>query len=324
VNETTQAKCKRVLTWLRNGNEMTNKIGGNPAMNQDGTPVVSTALAVAPNTALAAMNVPDFMQNIPKEELGTELMKQYISPPRLKIVQGQSGQELKREFGESAVVVIPNNVLITPPIDFKNKAEHSEFIRIIPIFFYPEFCDFNPMGVTPYCIERSTNPQSQLGLKCRGQFDKRKRLVDPDDAQKGVKTYMEVLNFICAIWHPTHFTDPVMVSMKSTDFTTGRNWCKLAAIPRGVPCYGQVFELSCSPRKKDKNEWYGWDIRHAATPEGMIEFVQDVDWFKHLRMLHLEYKAGFEEGLLQANYEDDPADPDSNDTLETTASNVKF
>lgn len=324
MNDTPQAKCKRVLRWLRNERKemSTNQIGGNPAVNQQGQPIgQTTELTTSPivGGALAKMDIPEFMLGLPKEELGTELMKQYVSPPRMKIVQGQSQQELKRLFPESSVVITPEMIGVTGAIDFRNGQEESDFIRVVPVFFYTEYCLFNPMGVKPYCRERSIDAQSKLAIRCKGQIDKRS-MPCPEDLSKLCK-YQEVFNFILYVWNPDVYKDPVLLSLKSSDFVCGKEWCRLACIPRGVPCYGQVFELNCSPRKKDDNNWYGWNVRHAITEQGMIEFVRNEEWFNHLREVHAQFVDNYRADELRANYDDElPAD-DAN-TVQTSASNV--
>lgn len=293
---------------------MAEQIGGQPAILQSGARVVPPTQAQAPaqqiavvpvNTSLAVLDVPEFMDV--GDDNGLALMKQYVVPPRLKIVQGQSQIETKQQFGESSIIVTPDNVLLTSPIDFKSADKQSDIIRVVPLFFYPEFLHTSPMDTDePFILERSTDPDSKLALRCRGQFDKREYTTE-----NGIYRYLEVLNFIVSIWYPEHFTDPVLVTFKRSDFAEGRKWCKIASIPKNpvtkkhIPCFGQVFNLCCSPRKKDKFNWYGWDVASATTENGLVELVRDEQMFRYGQMMHKEFTDAHAEGKLRATYDDE-------------------
>lgn len=317
---TAQAKCKRVLRWLRNEEMSTEIIGGNPAVTQAGTPVATgpatTALAIPGSKSIALTNAPDFMKGLAPSELGTELMGQYISPPRMKLVQSQSGQELRQQFPESSIIAVPALKEISAPIDFKNGMKESQSIRVVPLFFYPEFVLMSPFGIDPFLRERSTDPQSPLAAKCRALPFEKRSIPCPEDPNQVCK-YKEVMNFIVAVLHPHGFEDPLLISFSGSAFTEARNWCKLAKVPRGIPLYGQVFDLSCSPRKKDKFNWYGWNVRAATAENGLLEFITDEPFFNWLRDQHTMFAEGYADGLLQANYED--ADDLGESAVNTTA-----
>lgn len=296
----------------------TQVIGGNPAVTQDGTPV-QTGVTTQATQLSTNLQVPEFMLAVPKDELGTDLMKQYVSPPRLKIVQAMTASELKDQFGESAVLC--EGAQVTPPINFKGGETESEPIQIVPLFFYPEFIYQSPMGVAPFIRERSTDPNSKVALKCRGQFDKRKVTSEEDPTK--FNTYFECLNFVCQIIHPHGFDTPVLITFKGASFAEGRNWCKLAAMPKHVPLYAQIFELTAHREKNEKGQWYQFGVRASIDPEtSMISMIRDQAWFEYLRSVHVEMRNAHAEGLLQATYEgeDEPLPPN---TVEAESA-VKF
>ena len=325
MNITAQAKCERVLRWLRNEDIMTTTIGGNPAVNQAGEPIPGTTLALTPQQqkTLTTLDVPDWIL-AEKEDLGTELMGRYISLPRLKIVQGQSKQELKREFGESSVIMTPDNKLVTGPLDKnspvnpKTGQPETEKIRLVPLFFYPEFLLTNPIKIAtlPFIRERSTDDQSAIARRCRGPKEGRTFVCPDDPSGQLLCTYSEALNFIVALWHGEEgqFPDPCLISFRMGSWVEGANWCKVlkSMEQQRIPMYGQVFELNVSPRKKDQFDYYGFNVRSALRPNGLAEFVANPDlpdggqgWFQYAKELHRTLKEQHSENLLRANYDDE-------------------
>jgi hypothetical protein len=300
----------RFLRFIRNESKLmsTEIVGANPAVMQSGAIVpVSGETTLAP--VQTGVIVPDWMATEEKD-LGTDMMGRYISPSRLKIVQGQSQQEIKQEFGESSVILVPDRKLVTSPIDYKNgridprtQVRESEPIRLIPLFFYPEFLELSPMGVQPFVRNRTTDSSSPLAAKCRGPKDKR-TYPCPEDKSKNC-IYSEALNFIATVLSPEGIHEPVMLSFRAGSFFVGSQWCRLAKQVPNLPLYAQVFELNISPRKKDAYNWYSWNIRAALTPNNLPEIVTDPAWFNYLKDSYKALRANYESGLLRANYDDD-------------------
>ena len=307
-------------------------IGGNPAINQQGQPIADTQLApVAVDTAITTLQVPDWMV-VDKTDSGTELMGRYVSPPRLKIVQGSSKQDLKQEFGESAVVMAPENRLVVGPItkdspinQATGKREGGK-IRCVPLFFFPEFLCTNPLGVPNlgFIRERTQDPDSALARKCQGRKEGRE-FPCPEDPSKLCK-YSESLNFIVAIWEPSDFIEPALVTFRAGSWIEGANWCKIIKMmdQRKIPIYGQVFEINVGPRNKDQWDYYGFNVRSALQPNGIPELVTDQPWFEHAKALHKDFKQNHADKVLQVAVDDDDATSAQDGNIIDTTSTVKF
>lgn len=266
---------------------------------------------------------------VDKAELGTANMVQYIVPPRLKIVQGQSSIELKQIHPESCVIAttsgnpVPRRV--TNPLQ-RNAAGQLivDTFTVVPIYFYPEFTLQNPGGLgLPFLVDRSTDERSPLAQICRGDFKKRQRPC-PTHPDKMCK-FVEILNFIVAIHSKPEFEEFFLMSFQRAEFSKGRNWCEAIRYPRNVPCYAQFFEVGVGARQKDNNNWYGYDVKPVVDPvtnklAGLFSEA-DLPWFQYYRAQFLELQQKHEEGVLQADYESE-AETVADNVVETTATPV--
>ena len=315
-------------------------IGGNPAVNQQGQPVAGTQIAtVQQGTELATLQVPDWMVT-KKEDSGIELMGRYVSPPRLKIVQGQSKQDLKQEFGESAIIMAPENRLVVGPITkdspinpASGKREGGK-IRCVPLFFFPEFLLTNPLGVPglSFIRERTQDPESKIARLCVGRKEGRE-FPCPEDPSKMCK-YSESLNFIVAIWEPGDFPEPALITFRAGSWIEGANWCKILKMmnQKQLPMYSQVFEINVGPRNKDQFDYYAFNVRSALQPNGLPELVCNPAyadggqaWFEHAQALHREFKQNHSDKVLQVAVDDEEAvSAGEGNVIDTTATTVKF
>lgn len=291
-------------------------------------PAANLAVAAQPGTGVSRRvdmpEVPEWMR-VDKAELGTEAMAQYISPPRLKIVQGQSGIELKRDFPESTVIVVASGTKpqqLTPAVDMRIPNVHSQKFRIVPIFFFAEFTLQNPGGLgMPFIRDRSTDPNSPLAMRCRGDFKQRK-MQCPEHKDKEC-SFAEVLNFIVAIQDRPEFDQFYLMSFNKGEFTTGRNWCQSVRYPQGIPCYSQIFEVDVSIRTKEQNSWWGFNIEPAVRPDGKLEFLTDKSWFEYYRHQFLDLQDKAREQLIIVDYEAE-AQVNGDNVINTTASKTTF
>lgn len=80
--------------------------------------------------------------------------------PRIKLIQGSSKIELKKQFGEGAVVLSPDNTLL-------GKAE-DPFVAV-PLFLYETYelhADINDKTTAMVVLESTTDPRSNLARQC--------------------------------------------------------------------------------------------------------------------------------------------------------------
>ena len=245
-----------------------------------------------PSSILANSDLPEYMQGA---DTGTELMGQYVSPPRVSLVQGLSPKELKEQFGEGAIYSSPGNVLIS--------ASSSDTpVRFVPIFFYPEFIEWNPRSAKIAIRHRTFDSNSPLAARCRS-FDKKVREYPCPEIPDKIIRCQEHLNFVVMLLDHELTGIPMLLSFSRTGFRDGKSLIDLIRMRRAA-MYGLIFDLSAGERKNDEGAWYGFDIRSAISADGMTAYV-DQDWFAYLQQQHEEFRANYESGLMQAEYGDE-------------------
>lgn len=335
------SKVERVVRWLRNESKpmSTNVIGGNPAVNQAGQPVdavvpveAATSLAL-PNTTALGQEIPDWML-VPKDELAsTQRMAEYVTPPRLKIISSMTDHELKQKFGETAVIVRPDDIAVTEPIDFRKGEKEGQPFVVIPLFFWTEYTEQNPYGVAnlPFIKDRSTDPDSRLARLCRQTDMKKRSYPCPEDPSKNCR-YAEVLNFIVHLADPGVFQSPLHMSFQVGTFSEGKEWSKLCQVPKNVVCYAQVFEARVMMKSNDKFTWATFKLNHKIAEDGTLMFLNryygeaSKEAFTIFRDLANDLEMKHQQGLLRPEYEDNDATdrPNTIDVTSTTGKHVNM
>lgn len=296
--ERVEKDCSRIRNWLMT----TQIVTPNAGATQAGASVIvapattEIAVAVAMPGAISA-TLPDYMKN---EPTGTELIGQYVTPPRIAIVQPLSDAEVKKAYGETACYASPSNELILPAWVDTNPAP---VVRFVPIFFFPEFIEWNPRGVQGLNAIRSrtTDPKSELAQKCKSFETGIRNYPCPEKPEKLIRC-QEHLNFVIMLLDHSLTGIPMMMSFSRTGHKDGRKLCDTIRMRR-APMYGLIFDLSIGPRSNDEGAWYGFDVRGTIAENGMSAFV-DEEWFNYLKVMHLQMVKDYELGMLQAQYEE--------------------
>lgn len=237
-------------------------------------------------------SVPAFMQN--QEVMGTEALNAYVRPPRLKLVQAMSRAPFD-QYDQGTVLVVPQLIEFAKVDRATKKGDKWKFI---PLFFYPEWIQTNPMALAnaPFIRERSFDPRSELARKARTKetwFE-----PCPEDPKLQIAN-RECLNFVVMPYdHPTLSGTMCVLTFARANFRDGSNLASMIKI-RKAPIFGQVFEASAAQRENAKGAWWGLNI---SIPEDTPwAGVEDFEVFK---ALHLELAKTHEEGLLQVDYDD--------------------
>jgi len=231
--------------------------------------------------------LPAFMQA--EEETGVEELAQFIIPPRVKIVQAQSGGQLKELFEVGDVVLVPQMLLVAP---------FGEPFHFTPIFFFPEWLLTNPVGVTPFVRERSTDPQSEIAAKARNKVS----IPCPEKPGKECR-YVQHLNYISII-HNVDVSTPVVLSFARAEHSTGQNLASRIRM-RKAPIYGCTFEAQVMERENAEGNWCGFDILNPSEESRVSPFIQDEEMFNELKAFHLEFKDAHEKSMIQLDFEND-------------------
>jgi hypothetical protein len=254
-------------------------------------------------------SMPAFMQG---SDLGVEDLGQYVIPPRLKVLQPLSDREtFLSKFDVGDVIAVPQMVLVAPTVkDEKDKpTEDGEPFHFIPVFFFPEWCLWNPIqtrGTLPAIVARTTDPTSTIAAKSRSPA----LWNEPcPEAPEFMCRYVEHLNFVIVILGDHDLTGiPVIMSFSRAEHRRGSNFASLIKM-RKAPLYGCQFEARVGPRSNNKGHWYGIDVTNPSGDSGIEPFVQEKDVFGHLEGLHLEYKKAHEDAKIRVDYEDTLDEP---------------
>ena len=144
--------------------------------------------------------------------LGAEDFGQYIKPPRMKIVQPTSRAPLSEKFAPGSAVLVPRMELI---------AEKGKPFLFTPIFFFPEWCTWNPLAAPGLSTirARSYDPKSSIAVKCR---DKATRSEVCPEAPSLQITHQEHLN-LAVILHGVDGMEetPVIMTFVRGEYVTG-------------------------------------------------------------------------------------------------------
>lgn len=269
---------------------------------------------------------PDPIANLPAHlqqytgETGLENLKQYVVPPRLKIVQDQSGDQYK-DFNTGDIILVPQMIMI---------AESGQPFYITPIFTYTEFCIWNPWilkGQIPIIRERSIDPKSDIARRSRNKETWFATCPEaPQAKQKDEKyqlRYCEHVNYICSLeaGHEMSGT-PFVISFHHSGFFDAQKWASLITMRSNngrIPIFAGVYEAKSVERSNNQGHWMGLDITNPsleATQRGIPLWVPDdrfqtfVNFFKSFKDLH-------DHGDLRAEYDDDIQDAEVVDSKDS-------
>lgn len=265
------------------------------------------------NRALALnmrADLPEFMQGTAKEDYGLQDALQYVRPPRIKIVQPLSRPQIKDLFNDGDAIAVPTlQLLAANQLDMQTKKPSGvgEPFLIVPIFFYPEFCVWNPLplvnsGQLPTIRERSLDSRSAIAIRAKSQ---NREDVCPESPNEKIK-YVEHLNFIVMPLDGDFFGTPLVASFSKAEFKTGSSFCAALQMRR-APIYGCVFQFQVKKRSNQKGTWYGFDITNPQPPASPWLGQNDAELYKWLQERHVEFREAHSAGLLQADYDDETA-----------------
>ena len=242
---------------------------------------------------------------------GVEELREYYVPPRFKIVQAQSKQELVDLFGVGAGIVVPSNI---PVAKYEEQFKRSNPFTFIPIFTFKEYGIVNPRNVKnpetgadlPFMRERTYDPKSEIAKRAKDFQNKENRYEtcpESKDPNKRLR-FVEFLNFICIIEGvPDLYMMPVHFSFWSTGHADGRALANYILARTGVPLYAQRFQGTVTPRNNAEGNWKGLTVQ---IPQVADSFVQSAEECEFYRQKHVEVKQMFNERKMQVDHEDEP------------------
>ncbi len=245
------------------------------------------------------MAPPTFMGD---DRTGTELIRSYVIPPRLKFVQKQSDDKLLAEFDVGTLLVSPSNMVIA-------SGEDEKFI-LTPLFFFVEYCTWNHIsqkGKLPAIRERSFDPKGEIAIKSR---DPETRQEDTPGLKDVKMRHVEHLNFIVRLVNHT-VTEDIILSFSRGDHGAGRTFCSLIQM-RKAPLFGCKFVAVIKKRENDMGSWFGLDMKNPSEDDGE-PWVEEDD-YEVLKAAHESFREIYANANLRVDYAEDEGEPtDDND-----------
>lgn len=255
---------------------------------------------VNPNDPKTMIEKPSYLTNLPKDDLKD--MKKFLSPPRIKIVQGQTGAPFKPAFRDGDVLVNPQMIHIG--------SSQQEF-TFVPIHFFPTWICTNPWELKnqlPFIRELSFEEDSIIAKKARAFIEE----PCPENPKERIK-YRQVLNYLVRIRNLNVELpdDPVTMIFYSGEFNTGRALIGLID-KRESPRYVCQFNAISAFRTGKKGNWHGLDLRNSPEPWVPAELVESY------RQQYLQLKTLVDNRQIQIDMDDtDMGGGDSNAANET-------
>lgn len=265
------------------------------------------------NTELANVNaqLPDFMAA--HGGAGTETLRQYIRPSRVKIVQYQSLGIFKEQFSPGDVVLVPQLIQL---IQYNKQNAQYNRLWFTPLFFFAEYLLVNPIelkGSEPFVVDRTTNVKSELARRAKSE---RERTEDYPGKPQYKRKYVEALNFVSIVHIQGFEATPVVFSFSNAEHKSGETLAAHITMRRQgqvrAPLYGCVFQGEVRDRRNTKGEWLGFDISNPTADSGFAPFIMDQALFNQYAALHEELATAFNEQRLDIDYEDAEAPVDAN------------
>jgi hypothetical protein len=251
--------------------------------------------------------LPAFMHE--DRDMGVKELRQYIVPPRIKIVQPQSGEPFKPQFNEGDVVLVPQMVQVAPiMLENGRPTKNGTPFHFIPVFFFPEWCCWNSIlmkGSVPAIRERSFDPMSMIAQRSRSEQTRFAPQPEQPNNPKMQLRFLEHLNFVVVLLGENEVAGiPTVISFLSGEHKTGSTLSSLITMRR-CPIFGCQFEAAARYRTNAKGQWYGLDITNPSIQSGFSGSVTDENQYNALKKAHLDFKKAHADRVLVVDHDDE-------------------
>jgi hypothetical protein len=206
--------------------------------------------------------LPDYLST-EVEKVGVDQIKNFVKPPRLKVIQAQSDSTFTDQFQPGDVIIVPQMLLVSPLGKDASNGKPNEVgqpFTVQPIFFFPEWCVWNPLetkGTLPMLGERSLDPNGQLAIYSRDPS--KREFVCPTAPQYKCKI-QEHLNFVFLI-----DGEAVIASFHRGSYTAGQTLLTLIQM-RDKSLFACKFQAQSTFQSNKKGKWYGLTFTNPTKP----------------------------------------------------------
>jgi len=256
---------------------------------------------------VTGINLPAFMTD--DGQAGVESLSEFITPPRIKIVQKQAMSELLAVFHPGDVILSPMNATVLEmPRDESGRPKEGERVafKLVPIFFYPEWVTWNPIelkGKESAIRYRTVDPTDPVVVKSRNAETRSE--PHPDDPKLRIR-HVEHLNFVVMLYDSHLGPEPAILSFARGEHSAGTKFAALIKM-RKAPIYGGIYEAVVVHRHGELGDWYGFDMTNPQDGNG---WVREAD-YTIFKAAHAEFEEYHRSSRLQSRLEDDALASDS-------------
>lgn len=258
------------------------------------------------NQVVTQANLPAHLQNREKV-VGLDNLKQYYTPPRLKIIQAQSGDQYV-DFKAGDTLLLPQNDLIT---------KSGEPFYIVPFMQFSEYCVWNPYamkGQLPVIRERTFDYDSPIAKRARLEKKEARLEVCPEapKAKQGEQnfklTYCEHINFYCILLNHELSGNPFLISFHHAGFYDGKNFATLI-FNRRRDIFAHVYEAKTVDKSNQLGKWKGLQLTNPSSEAGFGEGnFTPADLFYACEEFYNSQFKKFEAGEIRPDYEEEVAE----------------
>ena len=257
----------------------------------------------------------NFLAQYSAQDTSLDSMASLVMLPRLKIIQGQTAADLKKQFGEGSVIIRPGDALCWQEGD-------NPFL-FVPLFFHREWIKWadnkdKDRLIVDGPVYKEDHP---LAIKSKDK-NTRSELYEghagKPDREKMYYSYVEHLCWTGVIYgdHPLAGQE-VVLGMERGEFYNGREFINAISMRRQnidvsdpndpnktisqrikVPLWAQVWALQPAVREGELGNWYGLDFQPADNP------VIDSSDAEAFSSRHAELARLFQEGKIRVQQDD--------------------
>lgn len=240
-------------------------------------------------------------------ETGLEQMREYLTPPRIKVMQPSRKEPFKSQFEEGVVISTPSNTVICGP--------DGHFAYTV-IFTYDQFCVHNPWerpDDMPYIRESTLDKKSVIAQKCRNYISEPCPEVNGEEIR-----YMTHINaFILVHGVPELEGVPILLSQYSGEAKSGAHMLDTlnTRCQNGMKIYDHRLMAHQVPRKKGKNEWQGLDHANPGPDVPFGPFIEDPLQTARYKELHKQAKELVDSGRIVVDYDEEGAPAEESEVV---------
>lgn len=265
----------------------------------------------------ASDELPEFLRGgaLSNAELGKEDLSLYVMHPRMKIVQKSARRELLEKFAPGDVILSPQLELVAAIDKLPNglPGTTGAVFTFVPLYFYSEFCCWNPMGHDdlPVIHDRTFNRKSELAQKCMRVTHTEPAtkadgspVLDKKTGLPALRKFHEHLNFIVLFTHRAELTGiKAVMSFSRGNFTDGKELAALCMMRVGVPLWCNQF---CGNIRHDasnpEGDYFRPKFYNPLPNYGIGRYVADEAQAEYLKQLRNELHMQHQAALLRVDY----------------------